>query len=75
MHSVEFIKWLLYTYDLVLFCPIIAQAQEIMIIMNSVCIRFSLTISFKKTKVLQFHTNTNDINIIVGETVLYDLQQ
>ena len=75
MHGVEFIKWLLYADDLVLFCPNIAQAQEIMIIMNSVCNRFGLTISFKKTKVLQFHTNTNDINIIVGETVLENVSE
>ena len=44
MHGVEFIKWLLYADDLVLFCPNITQAQEIMIIMNSFCIRFGLTI-------------------------------
>ena len=36
MYDVEFIKWLLYADDLVLFCPNIAQAQELMIIMNSV---------------------------------------
>ena len=75
MHGMEFIKWLLYADDLVLFCPNIAQAQEIMIIMNSVCTRFGLTISLKKTKVLQFHSNTNDINIVVGKTVLENVSE
>ena len=48
MHGSEFIKWLLYADDLVQFCPNIAQAQDIIIIMDSVCKRFGLTISFKK---------------------------
>ena len=74
MDGVEFIKWLLYAEDLVVFCPNITQAQEIMI-MNSVCNRFGLKISLKKTKVLQFHTNTNNINIIVGQTVLENVSE
>ena len=50
MHGIEIIRWLLYADDLVLFCPNITQAQHIIIIMNNVCKRFGLTISFKKNK-------------------------
>ena len=50
MHGSEFIKWLLHADDLVLFCPNIAQAQDIIIIMDSVCKRFGLTISLKKNQ-------------------------
>ena len=70
MHGTEIIKWLLYADDLVLFCPNLSQAQDIIIIMNSVCKRFGLTISFKKTKVMQFNTNTSDISIKVDGIVL-----
>ena len=70
MHGTEIIKWLLYADDLVLFCPNLSQAQDIIIIMNSVCKRFGLTISFKKTKVMQFSTDTLDISIKVGDIVL-----
>ena len=48
MHGTEFIKWLLYADDLVLFCPNIQQADDIINIMNRVCKRFGLTISLKK---------------------------
>ena len=50
MHGKDFLKWLLYTDDLVLFCPDIFQAEEIIIILNRVCKRFGLTISFKKQR-------------------------
>ena len=70
MHGTEIIKWLLYADDLVLFCDDIFQAQEIIKIMNSVCKRFGLTISFKKTKVMQFNTTTSGTNIKVDNTVL-----
>ena len=48
MHGTEFIKWLLYADDLVLFCPDIIQAQEIIEIMNSVCNRFGFNYFFHK---------------------------
>ena len=70
MHGTEIIKWLLYADDLVLFCPNLAQAQDVIIIMNSVCKRFGLTISFKKTKVMQFNTNTLDASLTVDGIVL-----
>ena len=38
--------------------------------MNGVCKRFGLTISFKKTKVMQFNTTTSGIRIKVDATVL-----
>ena len=75
MHGSEFIRWLLYADDLVLFCQNIAQAQDIIIIMNSVCKRFGLAISFKKTKVMQFNTNTNHINIVVDDNELENVSE
>ena len=70
MHGTEIIKWLLYADDLVLFCPNLSQAQDVIRIMDSVCKRFGLTISFKKTKVMQFNTNTLDISVTVDGIVL-----
>ena len=70
MHGTEIIKWLLYADDLVLFCPNLYQAQDVIRIMDSVCKRFGLTISFKKTKVMQFNTNTLDISVTVDGIVL-----
>ncbi|WP_411025238.1 reverse transcriptase domain-containing protein, partial [Salmonella sp. s54836] len=61
----EIVRWVLYADDFVLFCMSIAEAQEIMNIMNTTCKRFGLTISFKKTKVMQFNTSTSDINIVI----------
>ena len=40
MHGTEFIKWLLYADDLVLLCPDIKQADDIINIINRVCQRF-----------------------------------
>ena len=70
MSGTQLIRWLLYADDLVLFCPSLNQAHEIIIIMNNVCRRFGLSISFKKTKVMQFNTGTEDITISVGDAVL-----
>ena len=75
MHGTEFIKWLLYADDLVLFCPDIFQAQEIIKIMNGVCKRFGLTISFKKTKVMQFNTNTSETKIMVDDIILENVSE
>ena len=41
--------------------------------MNNVCKRFGLTISFKKTKVLQLNTDTLDVNIVVDENKLENM--
>ena len=38
--------------------------------MNNVCKRFGLTISFNKTKVMQFNTDTVDVNITVDNIKL-----
>ena len=70
MNGTQLLKWLLYADDLVLFCPDLNQAQEIINIMNNVCKRFGLSISFKKTKVMQFNTGTDATTIKVGEAVL-----
>ena len=70
MHSIEILKWLLYADDLVLFCSDISEAQEIIIIMNNVCKRFGFTIYFNKIKVMQFSTDTAQVNIVVDNTKL-----
>ena len=70
MNDTQLLKWLLYADDLVLFCPDLNQAQEIINIMNNVCKRFGLSISFKKTKVMQFNTGTDAATIKVEEAVL-----
>ena len=70
MNGTQLLKWLLYADDLVLFCPDLNQAQEIINIMNNVCKRFGLSISFKKTKVMQFNTGTDATTIKVGDAVL-----
>ena len=75
MHGTEFIEWLLYADDLVLFCPDIKQADDIIYVMNRVCQRFGLTISLKKTKIMQFDINTNDVTISVGGTVLENVTE
>ena len=75
MHGIEIIRWLLYADDLVLFCPDITQAQQIIIIMNNVCKRFGLTISFNKTKVMQFNTDTVDVNITVDNIKLENVSE
>ena len=44
--------------------------------MNSVCKRFGLTISFKKTKkVMQFNTNTSETKIKVGDIILENVSE
>jgi hypothetical protein len=75
MHGTEFIKWLLYADDLVFFCPDMNQAQDIIVIINSVCKRFGLTISLKKTKVMQFDTNTEDSSITLDGIVLDNVSE
>ena len=75
MHGVEVLKWLLYADDLVLFCSDLSEAQEIIIIMNNVCKRFGLTISFNKTKVMQFSTDTEQVNIVVDNTKLENVSE
>ena len=43
--------------------------------MNNVCKRFGLTISFKKTKVLQVNTDTLDVNIVSDENKLENVSE
>ena len=75
MHGKDFLKWLLYADDLVLFCPDIFQAEEIIKILNRVCKRFGLTISFKKTKVMQFNTTTSSYSIKVDDITLDNVSE
>ena len=75
MNGTQLLRWLLYADDLVLFCTNLHQAEVIMNIMNNVCKRFGLTISFKKTKVMQFNTGTEDTIIKVGEAFLENVSE
>ena len=75
MTGTEIVRWLLYADDLVLFCMNIAEAQDIMNIMNTTCKRFGLAISFKKTKVMQFNSNTSDINVVIDGTELENVSE
>ena len=75
MHGVEVIRWLLYADDLVLFCSDLSEAQEIIKIMNNVCKRFGITISFSKTKVMQFSTNTEHVNVVVDNNILENVSE
>ena len=54
MNGIEFIKWILYADDLVLFSLSVEEANKILNIINTTCNRFGLTISFKKTKTMVF---------------------
>ena len=53
----------------------IAEAQDIMNIMNTTCKRFGLAISFQKTKVMQFNSNTSDINVVIDGTELENVSE
>ena len=75
MNGTQLLRWLLYADDLVFFCTNLNQAEEIINIMNNVCRRFGLTISFKKTKVMQFNTGTEDTIIKVGEAFLENVSE
>ena len=45
---------ILYADDLVLFCTSFEEAHKILNIINNICKRFGLNISFKKTKTMVF---------------------
>ena len=59
MRGIEFIRWILYADDVVMFCKSVSEAENLLHIINDTCLRFGLTISFKKTKTQVF--NNNDI--------------
>ena len=48
MRGVEFIRWILYADDVVLFCKSVSEAEKLLNIINDTCNRFGLTVSFKK---------------------------
>ena len=54
MNGLEFIKWILYADDLVLFSLSVEEANKILNMINTTCKRFGLTISFKKSKTMVF---------------------
>ena len=55
MRGIEIIKWILYADDVAVFCKSIHEAGRLMPIINKICLRFGLTISFKKTKTQVFN--------------------
>ena len=59
MRGIDIIRWILYADDVVMFCKSVSEAENLLHIINDTCLRFGLTISFKKTKTQVF--NNNDI--------------
>ena len=55
LHGIEFMRWILYADDVVLFCKTVHEAERLLDIINDTCLRFGLTISFKKTKTQVFN--------------------
>ena len=55
MRGIEIIKWILYADDVAVFCKSIHEAERLLSIINKTCLRFGLTISFKKTKTQVFN--------------------
>ena len=68
MSGKEIIQWILYADDLVLFCKSVAEAEQLLNIINDTCLRFGLTISFKKTKTQVFN-NT----LLASESSLFSI--
>ena len=54
----EFIKWILYADDIVLFARTVQEAETLLTILHTTCKRFGLNISFKKTKTQVFNDDT-----------------
>ena len=57
IRGVEFIRWILYADDVVLFCKSVSEAEKLLNIINDTCNRFGLTVSFKKTKTQVFNND------------------
>ena len=57
MRVVEFIRWILYADDVVLFCKSVSEAEKLLNIINDTCNRFGLTVSFKKNKTQVFNND------------------
>ena len=57
MRGVEFIRWILYADDVVLFCKSVSEAEKLLNIINDTCNRFGLTVSFKKNKTQVFNND------------------
>ena len=68
MTGVEIIRWIMYADDAVLFCKSVNEAEQLLTIINSTCLRFGLTISFTKTKTQVF----ND-NILAAKSTLFSI--
>ena len=58
LNGTEFIKWILYADDVVLFSKTVQEAESILNILYTTCKRYGLNISFKKTKTQVFHDET-----------------
>ena len=78
MSGADIIHWILYADDLVLFCKSVDEAEKLLTIINETCLRFGLTISFKKTKTQVFNNNTLATKpslLSVGDTEIENVQQ
>ena len=49
-------RWILYVDDVVLFCKTVDQAECLLDIINDTCLRYGLTMSFKKTQTQVFNS-------------------
>ena len=77
MSGSEIIHWILYADDLVLFCKSIAEAEQLLSIINNTCNRFGLAVSFKKTKTQVFNQPelaTQPSLFSVGDNVIENVQ-
>ena len=78
MSGTEIIQWILYADDLVLFCKTSLEAKQLLTIINDTCLRFGLTISFKKTKTQVFNDNnlaTEKSLFCIGNNVIENVRE
>ena len=71
--DVEVIRWILYADDVVLFCKTVHEAERLLDIINDTCLRFGLTISFKKTKTQELAEKETLIS--VGENEIANVRE
>ena len=55
LNGAQFLKWILYSDDMVILAKNVPEASNIMQIVSDTCKRFGLTVSFKKTKAQVFN--------------------
>ena len=77
LHGIEVMRWILYADDVVLFCKTVHEAERLLDIINDTCLRFGLTISFKKAKTQVFNSEElaeKETLICVGENEIENVR-